>query len=294
MIPAPFAYHAPASLREALQLLATHGDKARLLAGGHSLLPLMKLRLATPAHLIDLRRIDDLRGIRLEDGRVVVGAMTTHWMIESSDLLRQHIPLLPQTAACIGDLQVRNMGTIGGSLAHADPAADYPAAVLALEAEVVAEGMEGRRRIAAGEFFTGLYATALRPGEILVEVRLPLPPPGSGSAYLKFPHPASGFAVVGVAALVTTDRGGRCTQVRVGVTGVAPVPYRAVAVEEALQGIAPTAEALAAAAAKAAEGVEVNADIFASADYRRHLATVFTRRALQAALQYPQAFGGAG
>lgn len=288
MIPAPFAYHAPTSLGEALRLLAAYGDEARLLAGGHSLLPLMKLRLATPAHLIDLGRIADLRGIRLEDGRIVVGAMTTHWMIESSDLLRQQLPLLPETAACIGDLQVRNMGTIGGSLAHADPAADYPAAVLALEAEVVAEGTEGRRRIAAAEFFTGLYATALRPGEILVEVRLPPLPPGTGSAYLKFPHPASGFAVVGAAAVVATDGAGRCSRVRVGIAGVAAVPYRAVAVEEALLGKVPTAEALAAAAARAAEGVEVNSDIFASADYRRHLAAVFTRRALQAALQRAQ------
>ncbi len=285
MIPARFEYYAPTSLPEALRLLAAYGDEARLLAGGHSLLPLMKFRLATPAHLIDLGRIPGLRFIRLDGTHVVVGAMTTHWMIESSDLLRQRVPLLPETAGMIGDVQVRNMGTIGGSLAHADPAADYPAAVLALEAELVAEGPRGRRTIAAADFFTGLYATALGADEILVEVRVPLPAARSGTAYRKFPHPASGFAVVGVAALVTLDEQTRCTQARVGITGVAPIPYQANTVEQNLKGKVLTPEVIAAAAESAAAGVEVNTDIFASADYRGHLAKVFTRRALQAAVE---------
>lgn len=284
MIPAQFEYHAPTSVKEALQLLKTLPD-AKLVAGGHSLLPLMKFRLATPANLIDLGRIVGLRGIKEEKGQVVIGGMTTHWMIESSNLLRQKAPLLPETAGQIGDIQVRNMGTIGGSLAHADPAADYPAAVLALEAEMVAEGPHGRRAIAASDFFTGLYATALAPDEILVEVRVPVQPARTGTAYLKFPHPASGFAVVGVAALVTLDGKGRCERARVGVTGVAPVAYRARAVEDRLGGQAVDAGTIAAAAGLAADGVDANADVFASAEYRRHLAAVFARRAVQKALE---------
>lgn len=284
MIPAQFEYHAPTSVKEALQLLKTLPD-AKLVAGGHSLLPLMKFRLATPANLIDLGRIVGLRGIKEEKGQVVIGGMTTHWMIESSNLLRQKAPLLPETAGQIGDIQVRNMGTIGGSLAHADPAADYPAAVLALEAEMVAEGPHGRRAIAASDFFTGLYATALAPDEILVEVRVPVQPARTGTAYLKFPHPASGFAVVGVAALVTLDGKGRCERARVGVTGVAPVAYRARAVEDRLRGQAVDAGTIAAAAGLAADGVDANADVFASAEYRRHLAAVFARRAVQKALE---------
>ena len=288
MIPAQFEYHAPASIAEALRLLRTYGSDARLLAGGHSLLPMMKFRLATPAHLIDLGRIAGLRAITAEGGWVAIGAMTTHWMIESSDLLKQRVPLLPETAATIGDLQVRNAGTIGGSLAHSDPAADYPAAVLALEAEIVAEGARGRRTIAATDFFTGLYATALGPDEILVEVRVPVLGPRTGTAYVKFPHPASGFAVVGVAALATLDAKGRCERARLGVTGVAPVAYRARAVEDRLSGQPLTAEKVAAAAEGASNGVDANADVFASAEYRRHLAVVFTKRAVVKALQQAQ------
>jgi len=285
MIPAPFEYHAPGTVPEALRLLAEHGSDAKLLAGGHSLLPLMKLRLATPAHLIDLGRIPDLRQIRPEGDGVRIGAMATHWMIESSDLVRDRVHLLLETAAQIGDLQVRNVGTIGGSLAHADPAADYPAAVLALEATLTAEGTGGRRSIPASEFFTGLYATALRADEILLGMHAGGAARGSGAAYLKFPHPASGFAVVGVAAVIQLDGRGRCERVRVGINGVAPVPYRARAVEERLTGRGPDAGALADAAAVAADGVEVNADLFASADYRAHLARIFVRRALGAAAE---------
>jgi carbon-monoxide dehydrogenase medium subunit len=285
MIPAPFEYHAPGTVPEALRLLEEHGSDAKLLAGGHSLLPLMKLRLATPAHLIDLRRIPDLREIRPEGEGVRIGAMATHWMIESSDLVRDRVHLLLETAAQIGDLQVRNVGTIGGSLAHADPAADYPAAVLALEATLTAEGTGGRRSIPPSEFFTGLFATALRADEILLGVHAGGAARGSGAAYLKFPHPASGFAVVGVAAVIQLNGRGRCERVRVGINGVAPVPFRARAVEERLTGRAPEAGVLAEAAAAAADGVEVNADLFASADYRAHLARIFVRRALGAAAE---------
>lgn len=284
MIPAQFEYHTPASVKEALQLLSTLPD-AKLLAGGHSLLPLMKLRLVSPPHVIDLGNIRDLRSIKDAGSALAIGALATHWMIESSAVVKAKAPVLAEAAGHIGDLQVRNLGTIGGSLAHADPAADYPAAVLALDAEIAVEGPSGRRTIAATEFFTGLFATALKPDEILVEIKVPALPPRTGSAYLKFAHPASGFAVVGVAAVVTLDGKGRCERARIGVTGVGPAAYRPRAVEDLLTGKALNDQVIASAAEKAAEGVEVNEDLFASADYRRHLASVFTKRAVQAALQ---------
>lgn len=284
MIPAQFEYHRPASVSEALQLLRSLPD-AKLLAGGHSLLPMMKLRLTSPAHLIDLGRIKDLRYIKESGSAVAIGALTTHWTIESSPLVQQKLPSLAECARSIGDVQVRNVGTIGGSLAHTDPAADYPAAILALNADLVAEGPRGRRTIASGEFFTGLFSTALRPDEILVEVKVPVLPPRTGSAYLKFPHPASGFAVVGVAAVLTLDSKGRCEQARIGITGVGPFAYRPQRTEDALRGAALDEKTIAAAAEKAGDGVDMNEDIFASADYRRHLAQVFTRRAIKAALQ---------
>lgn len=284
MIPAQFEYHRPASVSEALQLLRSLPD-AKLLAGGHSLLPMMKLRLTSPAHLIDLSRIKDLRYIKESGSSIAVGALTTHWTIESSPLVQQKFPVLAECARSIGDVQVRNVGTIGGSLAHTDPAADYPAAVLALNAELVAEGSGGRRTIAAGEFFTGMFSTALRPDEILVEVKVPVLPPRTGSAYLKFPHPASGFAVVGVAAVVTLDGKGRCEQARIGITGVGPFAYRPRRTEDALRGAALDDKTIAAVADKAGDGVDVNEDIFASAEYRRHLAGVFTKRAVKTALE---------
>ena len=283
MIPAAFEYHRPASVEEALQLLARLPD-AKLLAGGHSLLPKMKLRVISPPHLIDLSRLHELRGIRGESGRVVIGALTTHWEIESSRLIQDRIPLLAETAARIGDIQVRNAGTVGGSLVHADPAADYPAAVLALEAEMVALGATGPRIIPAAEFFRGVLTSAVATDEILTELRVPVPSPGTGTTYLKFAHPASGFAVVGVAAWVRY-RGGRFEEVRVALTGVGPTAYRARGVEEALVGQAVGDAAIAAASEHAAEGVEANEDLFASAPYRSHLAKVFTKRALRTALE---------
>lgn len=283
MIPAAFEYHRPTTVQDALRLLQTLPD-AKLLAGGHSLLPAMKLRLATPAHLIDLGRIGGLRHIRDEGPTVVLGALATHWMVESSDVVRRKIPPLAEAASRIGDVQVRNMGTIGGSLAHADPAADYPAAILALEAELVAQGSRGRRTIAAREFFTGLFATALSPDEILVEVRVPVPTGRTGSAYLKFPHPASGFAVVGVAALVELGRGNTCKRARVGITGVGSAAYRATGTEDLLAGKLLDDATIASAANHATDGVDANDDIFASAEYRRHLTRVFTKRAIREAL----------
>lgn len=282
MIPAAFEYHAASSVDEALRLLQTLPE-AKLLAGGHSLLPMMKLRVLSPPHLIDLRRIPELRRIRDDGERLIIGAMTTHWVIESAPAVKAKAPLLAETASRIGDLQVRNVGTIGGNLVHADPAADYPAAILALDAELVAVGPAGRRLIPAREFFTGMLTSAVRSDEILTQITVPALPPGTGVAYLKFPHPASGFAVVGVAAVVRLH-GGRCEDVRVGITGVGPTAYRAEGVEQALRGAALGDDAIASAAARAADGISVNDDLFASAEYRAHLARVFTKRAVRAAL----------
>lgn len=283
MIPAAFEYHAPRSVDEALDLLRSLPD-AKLLAGGHSLLPMMKLRVLSPANLIDIGRIPTLRGVREDGTGLVIGAMTTHWTLQASAPVRSRAPLLAEAASSIGDVQVRNAGTIGGSLVHADPAADYPAVVLVLEAEMTAVGPSGRRTIRARDFFTGVMASAVGADEILTEIRVPPMPGGTGQAYLKFPHPASGFAVVGVAAAVRV-RGGRCEEARIGVTGVGPSAYRAGAVEKALAGVKLDEGAIAAAAEHAADSVDVNEDLFAAADYRAHLARVFTKRAVREALR---------
>ena len=283
MIPAQFDYFAPATLDEALSLLAGHSDEAKILAGGHSLLPAMKLRLAQPQILIDIGRIKDLSFIRRDDGHIRIGALTTHHQIESSDELRGACPLLPETASHIGDIQVRNMGTIGGSLAHADPAADWPATIIALNAEMVAVGPKGERVIKADDFFVDLLTTALAPDEILREIRIPAAQGRTGQAYMKVRQPASGFAVVGVAVTLARGSDGSCESASIGITGVASKAYRARGVEGALKGTALDGEAVAAAAAQAADGVDINGDLYASADYRRHLAEVYTRRAIEAA-----------
>ncbi len=288
MIPAPFEYHVPKTLEEALRLVERHGDEAKLLAGGHSLLPLMKLRLAAPRYVIDLGRLRGMSYIREEGDHITIGALTTHADVEFSELLRAKCPLLPETAAAIGDMQVRNRGTLGGSLAHADPAADYPAAVLALDAEIVAATTAGTRTIAAREFFVDMLTTQLRPGEILTQVRIPLLAPRTGTAYCKLHQPASGFAIVGAAARVVLNKSGKIEGVAVGMTGVGPKAYRAEAVEKALRGqkVAPKlpAEVLKNAARHAADGVEPLADLHASAEYRREMAAVFIRRALERAI----------
>lgn len=285
MYPAAFEYHAPTSVQDALGLLNRYRDEAKLLAGGHSLIPMMKLRLAQPKHVIDLRRVPGLKGIREEGDTLVIGAMTTHWEMESSPVLRQRCPILAETAAVIGDPQVRNLGTFGGSLAHADPAADQPATVIALGAEMVCEGPRGRRTVKADDWFQGLMTTALREDEILVEIRVPVWPAGTGGAYLKFPHPASRFAVVGVAAVVTLDRGGTCTRAGVGVTGAGTRAVRARGVEAGLVGRRLDAAAIEAAAAHAAEGVDVQADLQGSVEYKQHLCRVFARRAVTRAVE---------
>ncbi len=293
MIPEPFEYHSPKSLKEASRLLSQFGGDGKLLSGGHSLVPLMKLRLATPKHLIDIGRIAELRYIREDDGKVQIGGLATHFQLESSELLKQKCPLLPETAREIGDAQVRNKGTLGGSLAHADPAADWPAAILALDAEIQAVSDRGERWIPAKEFFVDLLTTALKPDEILTAVRVPAlpqsassPAPRAGDAYRKLHQPASGFAVVGVAVrLVLNEERKVIEHVGVGITGVGPKAYRAAAVEAALNGKSPSARRIEESAAHAADGVEVNSDLYASAEYRAHLARVYTRRALEKALE---------
>ncbi len=277
MYPANFDYKRPSTVDEAIALLVQHGDAAKVLAGGHSLIPAMKLRLAQPSVVVDIGRIEALSYVRDARGAIAIGAMTTHREIETSALLRDRSPLLAETAGHIGDLQVRNKGTIGGSLAHADPAADYPAAILALDAEIDLAGPRGRRTVKASAFFVDLLQTALEPNEIIVEVRVPAT--AKSVAYEKTEQKASGFALAGAAVVVGQE------VVRVGITGVAAKAYRALEVERLLAGQrTPTPQAIALAASHAADGVDPLSDIHASAVFRAHLAEVNTRRAIERAL----------
>ena len=282
MYPAQFDYHTPGTVKEALDLLGRLKDDAKLLAGGHSLLPAMKLRLSQPKHLVDLRKVPGLTGIKEDGAMLAIGAMTTHYAVESSSVVKSKCSVLAATAGHIGDPMVRNMGTIGGSLAHADPAADYPAAIIALGAEMVAEGPKGKRTIKSDDFFKGLLTTALAGDEILTEVRVPVCGPKVGANYQKFPHPASRFAVVGVAAVLTVD-GGKVTKAGIGVTGAGTKAVRAKGVEAGLVGKTLDAATIQAAADKAADGVDVQADLQGSEEYKRHLLKVFARRAIEAA-----------
>lgn len=280
MIAQEFNYSAPATLEEALRLL---GDGAKPLAGGMSLIPMMKLRLAAPEHVVDLSRIGGLSGIRVDGDVVRIGAMTTHHDVESSAMLRSLCPLLSEAAAHIGDVQVRNMGTIGGSVAHADPAADYPASLFALDAKVVLARSGGERTMAVSEFIVDTFTTAAEPGEIIREVIVPVEGAGTGTAYVKMLQPASGFAIVGVAARVRkTD--GKISMARIGVTGLASKAFRAEGAETALAGTSGSAEEIRAAVTSIGDGMDANSDIHASADYRRHMARVYAARAIQAAL----------
>jgi len=285
MYPAAFEYHAPASVTDALKLLGKLDD-AKILAGGHSLIPMMKLRLAQPKHLIDLRKVPGLTGVKDDKGMISIGAMTTHWEVESSKVLKAKCAVVAETAAMIGDPAVRNKGTIGGSLAHGDPAADMPATVIALGAELVCQGKK-KRTVKVDDWFKGLMETALGEDELLVEIRVPALAKGTGAAYLKFPHPASRFAVVGVAAVVTLDKEGK--KAGIGVTGAGTRAVRGKGVEAALTGKRPDAAAIEAAAAKAAEGVDVQADLQGSVEYKSHLCRVFAKRAIEAAVKRAQA-----
>jgi carbon-monoxide dehydrogenase medium subunit len=284
MFPASFGYVAAHSVAEALQLLTQHGEDAKLLAGGHSLIPAMKLRLASPRTLIDLGTIPGLRGVRIDGDSLAIGALTVHADVASSDLVRQRLPGLAEAASVIGDVQVRNRGTIGGSVAHADPAADLPVILTALTASFVLQSMSGSRTVAADDFFTDFYTTAMTAHEVLTEIRVPLPAAGSGTAYVKLPHPASGYVVVSAGVLITRQASGLCTAARVALGGLGSGPIRARGTESGLQGKSLTPEVIAAAAAKAAENADPAEDTYASAEYKRHVATVYTRRAIEAAV----------
>jgi carbon-monoxide dehydrogenase medium subunit len=279
MIPNAFTYHAPASVSEAIGLLEQHGDEAKILAGGHSLLPAMKLRLASPGVLVDINKIAELRGV-VVDGNINIGALTTWAAIEHHDGLKSACPVLPEAVAVVGDIQVRNCGTIGGSLAHADPAADIPAVIMALDGQIRAQGPGGERSIPAGDFFADMLTTTLEPNEILTAVVLPRLGPGEGASYAKFAHPASGYAIVGVAAYVKLD-GGKPVACRVAMTGAGPKAVRLTGVEQAILGGASVADA----AATAGAGLDILGDIHASEDYRRAMVGVYTKRALTAAME---------
>jgi carbon-monoxide dehydrogenase medium subunit len=283
MYAASFEYHAPATLPDALALLARYGDDAKLLAGSQSLVPLMKLRLAQPAHVIDLRKIAALTGIQDQGGVLHVGALTTHVNMAKSELVRKKLPMVAEAANLIGDAQVRNLGTIGGSLAHADPAADWPAVLLALDASVAIAGQRGERTVKVEQLIVGPLTTALQPGELLSQVRIPLPPARTAGAYEKLPNPASRFALVGVAAEVSLDAKGAVQWSRIAITGLGSKATRAASVEQALLGKSDPA-AVKAAAARAADGIELRADLTGSAAYKAQLAAVYTEKAVLRAM----------
>ncbi|MEA1881742.1 MAG: xanthine dehydrogenase family protein subunit M [Candidatus Marinimicrobia bacterium] len=277
MQPANFNYHRASSINEAESLCKDNAD-ASFLAGGHSLIPAMKLRLAEPGALVDISGIDDLKGITRDGDRIHIGALTTHAEVESSDVVKEACAALTEAAGMIGDPQVRNRGTIGGNVAHADPASDYPGILMALGATVVTSS----RSIAIDDFFTGLFETALNEGEIIKEIQVPALGNGSGAAYAKFFNPASRYAVVGIGAVVSLDNGS-CTSCRIGVTGAADHAYRASAAEDALTGSNLGDDALGAAASAVSNGQEMMSDLAASADYRSHLCGVMLKRAVAGA-----------
>ncbi|MCW2536280.1 MAG: coxM [Modestobacter sp.] len=282
MIPAAFAYARPTTVEEALQAIADGGDDVKVLAGGQSLIPVMRLRLAAPETVVDLTRVPELRGVREEGDVLVVGAMTTHSDVLTDPLLAQYGQLLVQATETVADRQVRHRGTFGGALAHADPAGDLPAVALALDAEFVLAGPSGRRTVPAAEFFVDYLTTALEEGELLVEIRLPKLGAEWGVRYEKFNRVAQAWSIVAVAAAVRRE-GGRITEARIGLTNMGSTPLRATATEQALVGADVSLEAVTAAAAMAAEGTSPSSDLNAQADYRQHLARVLTRRALAAA-----------
>ncbi|MFN0085706.1 MAG: FAD binding domain-containing protein [Blastocatellia bacterium] len=285
MIPTNFEYFAPATIEEALKLLDLHGEDSKILSGGHSLIPVMKLRLASPAVVIDIGRIPGLKEIRIDKDTIRIGANATHAEIADSAVLKAACPLLTETAGQIGDQQVRNRGTIGGSLTHADPAADWPAAIFALNAEIIARSSAGTRTISAADFFLDMMTTAVRPNEIVIEIRVPKPAQPRAGVYLKVPQSASGFAVVGVAAQLRMAKG-RCEEIRIGVTGLAPRAFRATSVENALTGRTLDESTIDAATSTVdADAPDVMEDLQASGEYRRHLARVFAKRAVRTAAE---------
>jgi carbon-monoxide dehydrogenase medium subunit len=282
MIPAAFAYARPTTIDEALQAVASGGEDVKIMAGGQSLIPVMRLRLAAPETVVDLTRVAELRGVREEEDAIVIGAMTTHSDVLSDPLIGRYAPLIAEATETVADRQVRHRGTFGGALAHADPAGDLPAVALALDAEFVIAGLEGRRTVPAAEFFVDYLTTALEEGELLVEIRVPKLRGTWGMHYEKFNRVAQAWSIVAVAALVRREEG-RIAEARVGLTNMGPTPLRARGVEAALVDVDATREAVAAAAEHAAEGTSPSSDLNGQADYREHLARVLTRRAVTVA-----------
>jgi carbon-monoxide dehydrogenase medium subunit len=281
VIPGSFDYVRPDSIDAAVQAITAAGEDGKVLAGGQSLIPILRLRLAFPSTVVDLGGVPELRGVRDDGDAIVIGAMTTHHDILGHDLVRQHAPLIAQATATVADPQVRHLGTFGGALAHADPAGDLAAVALALDCEFVAAGPGGQRRIAAADFFLDYLTTALAADEILTAIRVPKLGAGWSSHYEKFNRVAQAWSIVAVAALVRRD-GGSITEARIGLTNMGPTPLRAAAVERALAGSPDTGVAIDAAAALAAEGTQPPSDLSGQADYRKHLARVLTRRAILA------------
>jgi carbon-monoxide dehydrogenase medium subunit len=288
MKPPRFEYEAPGSVAEALALLGRHGDQAKVLAGGQSLTPLLNFRLVRPQVLVDLNEIAELTGIREVDGMLAIGAMTRQRAVETSDVVRRRCPLLADAMPQIGHVQIRNRGTIGGSLAHADPAAELPAVVAALDGRMVARGPAGERLLATEQFFVGYLTTALETGELLMEVRLPVAAPRTGTAFVEVSRRHGDFALVGVAATVTLDQTGVCVGCALALTGVGPTPIVARAAASALVGARPTTAMLEEAGRRAAADLRPDSDLHASSEYRQHVAGVLTRRALGHAVERAQ------
>jgi carbon-monoxide dehydrogenase medium subunit len=288
MIPGTFEYHAPSSLGEATALLAKLGDDAKILSGGQSLIPLMKLRLASPRHLVDINGLPGLSYVREDAGTLRIGGLTREVELEESELVRTRYPLLADTCKVIADPIVRNLATVGGNLAHGDPANDHPAAMLALGAEVVAVGSRGERKIPITSFFTGPLSTALKPDEIVVEIRVPTPKPGSGGAYVKMERKVGDFATAAVAVQLTLGASGACEQIGIGLTNVGAVPIKATQAEAALRGKRPDEAAIKQAAQLAADAARPEADLRGSVEYKKDLVRVLTGRALRRAIERAQ------
>ncbi len=285
MQPRAFEYVRPGTVSEAVEVLRKNGDRAKVLAGGQSLIPLMKLRLASPGILVDISRIPGLSSLREEGGHLSIGAMTRDAEIERSSLVRKRYPILVDVTNGLGDPQVRNLGTVGGSLAHADPAGDWGAALLAVDARLVLAGPQGDRTVPVDAFFTDTFATALHPDEILTEIQIPNPPPRTGSAYRKLKRKTGDFAIVGVSAAVTLDAAGSISASRLGLGAVGPTPVRATRAEASLAGKAPSEVAFQEAGRLAAEASSPVSDLHGSADYKRAMVALLARRALETAAQ---------
>jgi len=288
MIPAAFDYHSPRTLAEAIDLLGRYGDDAKVLSGGQSLLPMLKLRLGAAGHLVDIGRIPDLEYVREEDGMLKIGGRTREAALEASDLVRKKYPILADTAAVIADPLVRNLATVGGNLAHGDPANDHPATMLALGARVVATGPKGARTIPIDEFFTGLFSTALSPDEILTEIQIPVPPPRSGGAYVKLERKVGDFATAAAAAQVTLGAGGRIERAGIALTNAGPTPIRVSAAEDFLKGKSGGAGEIAEASRLAGQAADPSADRRGSVEYKKEMARILTARALATAIARAQ------